>query len=253
MLNHHRLFIPESLEIDQQLTLPQDKAHYIQRVLRLPEQSPVWLFNGQGGAYRATVHHQGKKVLARIHEFDPTERELGLKINVAQGLATGDKMDWVIEKAVEMGVFAFAPIAAQRSVLKLAPARMEKRVAHWQRIIEAASAQCGRNRLMRLDPPKNLEDYLRDQREQLQAPGQGLILCHQDATHDFVQAFAPPVGGWSQLHLLIGPEGGWSDEEVACALDYGARPLLFGQRVLRTETAAIALVGALRGYLHCLD
>lgn len=248
-----RIYISAPLSVEQEITLPKDKAHYIQRVLRLPPESQVILFNGQGGEYLARLHYQGKTVQAVIEEFYDTNRELSLHITVAQGLATGDKMDWIIEKCVEMGVHAFAPIAAQHSVLKLNAERAEKRVAHWQRIIEAASAQCGRNQLMQLSPPASLRSFLDRIADKAQSPGHGIILCHQIATTDFVRALTPPPEGWKHLYLLIGPEGGWSDEEVEIALAHQARPLLFGPRVLRTETAAIGLVGAIRGFLQCLD
>lgn len=252
-MTYSRIYISAPLAVDQEITLPKDKAHYIQRVLRLPAQSQVILFNDQGGEYLARLRFDGKTVHAHIEDFRDVDRELGLRLTVAQGLATGDKMDWIIEKAVEMGVYRFAPIAAQHSILKLSAQRAEKRVAHWQRIIEAASAQCGRNRLMQLEAPQTLGDFLDQIADQASAPGHGIILCHQIATTDFVQALTPPQGGWQHLYLLVGPEGGWSNEEVEMALAHKARPLLFGPRVLRAETAAIGLVGAIRGFLHCLD
>lgn len=265
-----RLFIPNTLKVGQNIIFSKDKAHYIQRVLRLPAQSKVTLFNDQGGEYLAQIHHHGKSVQAQILAFRPIERELPLRITIAQGLATGDKMDWIIEKAVEMGVAALAPIAAQRSTLKLSGTRAARRLEHWQRIIESASAQCGRNRLMQLYPPSSLGDFLdrlplpttqnkqtasMKQAEQgvAEQAGTGIILCHQDAHTDFTEALRPPQGGWQDLYLLIGPEGGWSPAEVDKAKAMGARALLFGPRVLRTETAAIALVGAIRGYLQCID
>lgn len=252
-MTYSRIFTPDTLSAEQEITLPKDKAHYIQRVLRLPPESQVILFNGQGGEYLARLTYVGKEVRAFIQKHRAIERELSLQITVAQGLATGDKMDWIIEKAVEMGVYAFAPIAAQHSVLKLTPERAQKRVVHWQRIIEAASAQCGRNQLMQLSPPESLRTFLDRIAASAQAPGHGIILCHQTATTDFTEALSPPPQGWRHLYLLIGPEGGWSEEEVRMALHHQARPLLFGPRVLRTETAAIGLVGAIRGFLNCLD
>lgn len=252
-MSYPRFFIPGPLTVNETINLPEDKAHYIQRVLRLPDQSRITLFNGQGGEYEASIRLQAKSVQAQLLRFVDIERELSIGITVAQGLATGDKMDWVIEKSVEMGVHEFAPIAAQHSVLKLTPKRAGKRVAHWQRIIEAASAQCGRNRLMALSGPERLADFLQRIAPMAAQPGHGILLCHQIADTDFIRSLSPPAEGWQHLYVLIGPEGGWSDEEVALAMNYGARPLLFGHRVLRTETAAIALVGAIRGYLHCLD
>jgi len=245
-----RLFIPNTLKVGQNIIFSKDKAHYIQRVLRLPKQSKITLFNGQGGEYLAEIFFQKNQVGAYVQQFKAQERELNLKITIAQGLATGNKMDWVIEKTVEMGAYSFIPIAAERSTVKLTQERAEKRVAHWQRIVEAASAQCGRNRLMKLSAPLTLKAYLQSCAAETQTLGHGLILCHHETKKDYINALTPPTVGWQHLHILIGPEGGWSEQEVALATSFGARPLLFGPRVLRTETAAIALIGAIRGFLN---
>lgn len=244
-----RFFYADSLQSQARILLPKELAHYMQRVLRLTDQSPVVLFNGQGGEYHATLEYEGKLVYAHIGAHHAIERELPWAISVAQGLATGDKMDWICEKAVEMGVAQLFPIAARYSTLKLVGERQEKRLQHWQRIAQAASEQCGRNQIMPVHPVLTLSQLIQQHSTKAQ-----FIFCDPDAKDDFPtvleQAAQSNTHHWV---LLIGPEGGWSEEEKEIALEAGAMGMRFGSRVLRTETAAIALVGAIRGQLGWTD
>lgn len=238
--------------LEQGLAIHLDKAiaHYMQRVLRLPEQSQVLLFNGQGGEYLARLHYKGKAAQAEVLQFNNIERELPWSISIAQGLATGDKMDWICEKAVEMGATSLIPIAAKHSTLKLSGERLKKRLAHWQRIAQAASEQCGRNRLLTVEALQTIAQ-LTQQTADFQAQ---LLFCDPDADQDFPAALAQAAQR-NNTHwiLLIGPEGGWSEDEKKMALAAGAITMRFGSRVLRTETAAIALLGAIRGQLGWVD
>jgi len=153
-------------------------------------------------------------------------------------------MDWVVEKAVELGAARVSPIAAQRSVLQLSGPRLEKRVAHWQRIAQSAAEQCGRNRLMTVDAPLTLEAWLAQ-------PAEGLrVLCHPEADQDLA-ATLQGAPDQAAITLLVGPEGGWSDKELEAARKAGVQAVRFGPRVLRTETAGLALlsaISALRGW-----
>ena len=238
--------------LDQDLPVSLDKAtaHYMQRVLRLPDQSQVLLFNGQGGEYQACLHYEGKGVEAQILQFNNIERELPWRITIAQGLATGDKMDWVCEKAVEMGASSLIPIAAKHSTLKLSGERLDKRLSHWQRIAQAASEQCGRNRLLVIEPLLTIAQLT----QSLDLSATQLLFCDPDAQQDFPAAIKQ-AAELNNKHwiLLIGPEGGWSEEEKKMAVAAGAIAMRFGSRVLRTETAAIALLGAIRGQLGWID
>lgn len=250
-----RFFCPLDLatafEQHRATSLDSALAHYMQRVLRLSDQSQVVLFNGQGGQYTATLHYEGKAVQAQLTAFDPIERELPWQIGIAQGLATGDKMDWVCEKSVEMGASHLYPIAAQHSTLKLSGPRLEKRLAHWQRIAQAASEQCGRNQILRVEPLQNLAELLAQCTDTTQTT---VLFCDPDAEQDFPTAINQ-AAMINRRHwiLLIGPEGGWSEEEKKMARESGAIAMRFGARVLRTETAAIALLGAIRGQLGWVD
>lgn len=223
------------LAAHSRIELPKDLAHHALRVLRLRPGSTISLFDGAGGEYTATLQSDGKAAWADTQAFSPIERELPGHITLLQGMASGDKMDWIIEKAVEMGVTRIVPIAAQRSVLQLSGPRLEKRLLHWQRITMAASEQCGRNRLMIVDAPTTLAQAL----PTIEAGV--VLLCHPEGGHTLAQGLPADT---RRIALLVGPEGGWNEAELVCAHQSGALPLVLGPRILRTETAAIALTAA---------
>lgn len=240
-----RFHVDLSLQPGARLALPDSVAHHALRVLRLREGDEVVLFDGRGGQYSARLEIQGKQAYAQLGAYDPREAELPGRVILAQALPSGDKMDWVIEKAVELGASCVTPIAAQRSVLQLSGARLEKRVAHWTRIAQSAAEQCGRNRLMAVDAPMGL-------REWLEQPATGLrVLCHPDAIATLADVLAASAERepLQSLSLLVGPEGGWSEAELALAAQCGVQPVRFGPRVLRTETAGLALISAVTAML----
>lgn len=239
-----RFFCPAPLAPSTTIELPTDLAHHAIRVLRLKSDSDIILFNGQGGQYSARLLIDGKQGLAAIGEHDPVENELDGDITLVQGIAAGDKMDWIIEKAVELGARQLIPITAQRSVLQLSGERLRKRLLHWRRIAQAASEQSGRNRIMEIQEPLPLRDYL----VQSTTPPQATLFCHPGSPQTLAQALAAEQNA---LSLLVGPEGGWSVEEQAAVEKHGLTPVSFGKRVLRTETAGLALIAAisaLRGW-----
>ncbi len=241
-----RFYCPEPISARQTLALPESVAHHV-RVRRLAAGSQIILFDGRGGELPGILDFQGKKALVTLLDLHPVEHELAGELCLFQGLPSGDKMDWVIEKAVELGISRLVPVSAQRSILKLSGPRLEKRLAHWQGIIEAASEQCGRNRLMHISPPQVLEDALA-----MPVIGDRL-LCDPAATEDLE---ARLTGSHSKakteraLTLLVGPEGGWSPEELGHCARNGAQPIRFGTRVLRTETAGLALAAAATALLR---
>jgi 16S rRNA (uracil1498-N3)-methyltransferase len=235
-----RFYCPEPIFAGQELALPAPLAHHI-RVRRLEAGDTVVLFDGRGGEIAGTLSFEGKKTIVLLGEHIPKEAELRGEITLIQALPTGDKMDWIIEKAVELGVHRIIPVAAQRSVLKLSGPRLEKRLEHWRGIITSASEQCGRNRLMSLSAPQSLEDAIA-----AIAPEQRLM-CDPEADHtlaEHVAASHQQPRMINALTLLIGPEGGWSPEETAVATRRGVTRIRFGLRVLRTETAGLAMVAA---------
>lgn len=232
-----RFHLPLTLAPGGRVALPDDIAHHALRVLRLRDGDDIIVFNGDHGQFRATLSVQTRDLaLALISTPEPCLTEPAGRITLVQGLPSGDKMDWIVEKAVELGVHAIVPIAADRSVLRLSGERLEKRVRHWQRVAQAACEQSGRIRIPQVSAPVSLATWL-------QAPVGRPLLCHPHATQGLTP-YLRSQPGLDALSLLIGPEGGWSDEELAQATRAGVDTVRFGARVLRTETAGLALLAA---------
>jgi len=232
-----RFFCPLPLAVGAAVELPDAVARHVQ-VLRLSCGDQIVLFNGEGGEYVAVLTTlEKRRARAEIKTFSPREAELPYALTLAQALPEGSKMDWIVEKAVELGVAAVVPVAAQRSVVRLSAERAAKKMEHWQGVIAAASEQCGRNRLAHLAEPIDLHDWLRQRNLHcriLFSPRAGQSLSDWARHH-------PPQA----LSLLVGPEGGLSEQEEEAALAQGMIALSLGSRVLRTETAGLAAVAAL--------
>jgi len=241
-----RFFVDAALAADTVVELPDTVVRHV-HVLRLSPEDPITLFNGQGGSYSATLAEIGKRsASARISAHDATEAEPPFAVTLAQGLAGGDKMDWLIEKAVELGVAAIQPLQAQRSVVRLSGERAAKRQAHWQALIEAACEQCGRNRLPALAPMSTFDAWL------AAAPATGnRLLLSPRAVAPLPELARTHADAWRAkgVTLLIGPEGGLSPEEEAAARHAGFIGVSLGPRILRTETAGLACLATLNAIL----
>jgi 16S rRNA (uracil1498-N3)-methyltransferase len=231
-----RFYCPAPLSPGHTVELPASVAHHL-HVLRMQPGEALTLFDGCGGQYAALLADIGKKrASATIGAFEDVEAELPFEVTLAQGLPEGSKMDWIIEKAVELGVAAVQPLVAHRSVVRLSGERAEKRHAHWQGVIEAASEQCGRNRLAQLRPVTELK-------RSLEPDGQVRILFSPRADES--------LAGWARrtppqaVTIMVGPEGGFTPEEESAAVAAGAFALSLGPRVLRTETAGVAAIASL--------
>jgi 16S rRNA (uracil1498-N3)-methyltransferase len=232
-----RFFSSTPLAAHTTIELPDALAHHAIRVLRLKPDSDIVLFDGQGGQYAAKLIFDGKRGHAVLSGHDPVEAELEGRITLVQGIPAGDKMDWVIEKAVELGAIRVIPIAARRSVLQLSGDRLRKRLEHWRRIAQAASEQSGRNRIMEIAEPCSLERYLADG----MTDAASTLFCQPGSPRSLAQALH---AGQTELSFLVGPEGGWSDEEQELVARHTLTGVSFGKRVLRTETAGLALIAA---------
>ena len=233
-----RFYCPDPISGNKTLALPASVAHHI-RVRRLAAGCEIVLFDGQGGDITGVLDFDGKTAQVRLGDRSQQETELGGALTLLQGLPSGDKMDWIIEKAVELGVQRLIPITAQRSVLKLSGDRLAKRLVHWQGIVISASEQCGRNRLMQVLPPQDLEQTLTNKNLGL------MLLCDPAAKDDLSATLLKQRAAASAgVSFLIGPEGGWSNEELQTSRQAKVSSVRFGQRVLRSETAGLALVAA---------
>jgi 16S rRNA (uracil1498-N3)-methyltransferase len=233
-----RFYCPGPLIPGATADLPEALAHHL-HVVRQQAGAELVLFNGDGGQYRATLAELGKKrASALIVSHEAVDVELPYAVTLAQALPEASKMDWIIEKAVELGVAAIEPLAAQRCVVRLSGERAEKRQAHWQGVIVAASEQSGRNRLAQLAP---VEDFGR----WLARPAAGpRILLSPRATESLAEWAR--ARGPQAVTLMVGPEGGFAPAEEDAALAQGALALSMGPRVLRTETAALAALATLQ-------
>ncbi len=226
------------MAVQEEFVLPPEVAHHVLRVMRMQQGDVLVLFDGQGGEHHVRLQHirQGQVTVAR-EAFVPRETESPLQLWLGQSLCASEKMDWVFQKAVELGVNRCSPLQSERSVVRLGGDRAERRQGHWQRVVEAACEQSGRNRIPRVDPVQPMRDWLVD----LPAGGLKLILSPQGQAA--LNQLEPPAG---PVILLVGPEGGFGEGEEAAAAAAGFLPLRLGPRVLRTETAALALLSALQ-------
>ena len=233
-----RFYCQQPLEINLLLSLPEHIAHHIQ-VLRLEVGDVITLFNGEGGEYAASIEYvEKKRVAARLKTFSPREAEPAHGLALAQVLPEGNKMDWIVEKAVELGVTSIQPLVSNRSVIRLSAERATKKMAHWKGILAAASEQCGRNRLPHLADPLPYQRWIdqQDLHPRLLLSPRGSQSLSAWAKHHPAQA----------VTLIIGPEGGLAPAEEHSAITHGALCLTLGKRILRTETAGLAAIAALQ-------
>jgi 16S rRNA (uracil1498-N3)-methyltransferase len=234
-----RFYCPPPLPSGGTFDLPADVAHHASRVLRLREGDAVQIFDGLGNERHGVIAGIGGKraVIGSITAVD-SDRESPLKVLLAQALSSSEKMDWVIQKATELGVTEIQPIDTERSVARLSAERAAKRLEHWQQVAISACEQCGRNTLPQIHAPLDIMAWLQQMQK---SPDAKFILLPQGAAP--LQAQAKPQG---RIALLIGAEGGFTQAESDSALRCGFTPILMGPRVLRTETAAIAGLAALQ-------
>ena len=220
------------------ITLPEDSAAHLVRVLRLREGEACVLFNGDGHDYDATLASATKRgVDAQVTDARAVDNESPLRIVLLQGIARGEKMDLILQKATELGVAAIIPVMAERTEVKLDAERTEKRVAHWRSVIASACEQSGRARLPSLSAPASLADAARD-------VGTGATKLTLDPTGDVALATVEIASG--AVVVAIGPEGGWSPRDRDTLSAAGFTGLRLGPRILRTETAGLAAIAALQ-------
>lgn len=234
-----RFYCPPPLPLSGSFDLPPDAAHHAARVLRLREGDAVQIFDGNGNECRGVIAElSGRRVVVGNIAATNTNRESPLQVVLAQALSSSEKMDWVIQKATELGVAEFQPLDTGRSVARLTAERAAKRIEHWQQVAIAACEQCGRNLLPKLHAPLDIMVWLQQMQKMADAK---FILLPQGAVS--MHAQAKPQG---KVVLLIGAEGGFTRAESDAALHCGFIPIRMGARVLRTETAAIAGLAALQ-------
>ena len=237
-MSNLRFYSAENLIIGATVKLSENAATHATRVLRLNEGDVINLFNGDGFDYTCElVLVKKNEVLAKVKGSTAINNEPPLNITLLQGISSGDRMDYTIQKAVELGIKQIQPIATERSVVKLSAERAEKRVEHWQNVVIAACEQCGRATIPIVSAPKTLANWLA---ANPQAASTRVLLNPIGAKR--LAEIAKPTG---EIQLLIGAEGGLSNAEIDIAISHGFQSVILGPRILRTETAALAAVSVM--------
>jgi 16S rRNA (uracil1498-N3)-methyltransferase len=236
-----RIYQPQALSSGQIISLSVAATAHLRRVLRLQVGDNFIVFNGEGGEFNAKIIAQNKQtVSAKLGQYEAVNRESPLNIILVQAVLRTDKMDYVLQKAVELGVTRLVPLITAHSTLKLSKERWQKRYLHWQGVISAACEQSGRTRLAALEDPMTFDRGLSD----LKADKRLILLPEARQDNPFVSSLPH-----RSVVVLVGPEGGWSEDEAKLAVAAGYSPLRLGPRILRTETAGLVAVSLLQSLL----
>lgn len=236
-MRKHRFYIDQDIVLNTTLELSDDISHQINRVLRLRIADQIYLFNNSGAEFTANIENITRKnTTILITSRSETILESPLKINLGQVIGKGEKIDWVIQKATELGVHSITPLYSSRSISQPVQDRAVHKIEHWQKIAIAACSQCWRNIIPTINPPQNINDWTATSTE-----AQKLILSPSPSSQrirDFNIS--------SSVTVLIGPEGGFSETEIAHAISHQFIPVSLGPRILRTETAGLAAIAILQ-------
>lgn len=236
-----RFYCPLPLFANTEIRLPGAVAHHAKKVLRLEPGDRVTLFDGDGGEYQGAISRYEKDaVIAVVLDRNPIERESPLSITIAQAVLNAEKMDGVVQKAVELGVTRIQPLGSTRGVVRLDSERARRRVDHWRNIAIAACEQCGRNRIPEIAPLTAIPDWLARLKHSGADPARFLLSPSAELR------LRDLPGPAQEMVVMIGPEGGFSAEEELAAQAVGFNALALGPRVLRTETVAPAVLAAMQ-------
>jgi 16S rRNA (uracil1498-N3)-methyltransferase len=248
-----RCFVPAALAGQSQLMLPEGPSTHIARVLRLRAGAALTLFDGRGGEFEATilaVEKRGVRVQLGVHHA--IEREAPVAVRLLQCVIRAERMDFIVQKATELGVAAIVPIQSRHGVVRLDESAMQRRQRHWQAIATGACEQCGRNRIPELHAPLSFEVACTGEGEAVAAGAavQARLLLDPTAARSLAQTLeSPPLKPLTAVSVMIGPEGGFGDDEIALAREHGFQICSLGPRVLRAETAPIAALAVIQGLL----
>ncbi|HBZ29369.1 MAG TPA: 16S rRNA (uracil(1498)-N(3))-methyltransferase [Nitrosomonas nitrosa] len=242
-----RFYYPGSLSSGQMMVLPMNISHHAIRVLRLKQGDTLILFNGRGGEFSGSIEHIDKSnCTVRLSKFHEVERESPLTIHLVQAVCVNEKMDWIIQKSVELGVSHIQPVTANRSVVRLSEARAHKRRLHWQQIAIAACEQCGRNHVPELLPLQSISEWfsqqLTNKPKNTKCKLAYRFMLSASANKRLTEY--PSPAREDSITLLIGPEGGFTDDEEKAAFSIGFMPVRLGPRILRTESAGLVAIAA---------
>lgn len=233
-----RVYVPDITMTDQKISLNAAVSNYLLRVLRLKLNDAFKIFDGKGNEFHAQIIENIKNcAVVKVGDGIINLAESPLRIHLGQAVSRGEKMDYTLQKAVELGVNSITPLFTERTEVKLSSERLANRLEHWRKVMISACEQCGRNYLPTLHTPMALHNWLLMREESVK------FILHPDASSQPLKTFSL-VG--NEVCLLIGPEGGFSIDEVKLAKQAGFQPLRLGPRVLRTETAGPATIAAIQ-------
>ena len=232
-----RVYHPHRLQVGRDVTLDEAGSHHVARVMRMKPGEALILFDGTCGEHQGIIRTvERAAVRVRIERFDPVERESPLRIGLVQVISAGERMEFTLQKAVELGAAWIQPLVARRSKVRLEGERAERRVAHWQRVVAAACEQCGRNRVPVVRPIVELPEWLAQD-------SRCVRLMLDPAATQALSATARPAG---EIEVLAGAEAGFADDELELLAGHGCVAVKLGPRVLRTETAGLAALAGLQ-------
>lgn len=231
-----RIFSSKALSVSTEIELDKEAGTHISRVLRMSTGQQIELFNGDGFSYFAQIQAiERNQVSVRVVEALEATNESPLNIHLFQGVSRGDKMELTLQKGVELGVTQFTPLITERCGVKLDEKRWQKKLEHWQKVIESACEQCGRNTIPALHPVIKMQAALSQFND-------NSFFMHPEGKQSFKSISADTN---LEIQLWVGSEGGFSDEEISWVEAHGCKPVQLGPRVLRTETAALAAVSVM--------
>jgi 16S rRNA (uracil1498-N3)-methyltransferase len=229
-----RIYYPGKIELGEPMHLPKEQSHHLATVLRATAGESLILFNGQGGEYECDIESIRKNaVIVNLRNYVNINRESPLPIILAQGISRGERMDYTVQKATELGVTEIQPMFTEYGT-KLPEDRAEKKIAHWQAIAISAAEQSGRTAIPLIKPPLPFREVLKLK---------GTLMIGDTEASEPIKALTPPN---PPVILLIGPEGGFADHEIAAATQAGAKRISLGPRILRTETAGMIAIALLQ-------
>ncbi len=232
-----RLYIQPPLTTEREITLDDEQGHYLRHVMRLRNGDPVILFDGKGGEHEAIIHRLGKSgTVCHIGKHIPVSREMSCKTHIIQAACRGEKIEGVLQKGTELGAASFQIVRTERSALKLAGNKLEARLKRWRKIVIEAAEQSGRTRIPSLHWCHSLAE--------IYFTGQSYAM-HPLAAQTWTQA-RKRISQTDEIDFVIGPEGGLSERDLDALTEMGCHTLLFGPRIMRTETAAPALLAAIQ-------
>lgn len=231
-----RVYFAQPLKTGASLLLNKEEAHYLITVLRLKNEAPLFVFNGEGGEFKASLQLKDKKASLLIEEYQPDKITSPLQLHLGQSILRGDKMDWVIEKATELGITEITPLIAKRCLVKITKERFESRLKHWQKIAISAAEQCGRTKLPLIHAPSSLEDFIKQ-------PFDGLSLFFHMQGHSLKEH---PKN--IAYRFVLGPESGFDCNEINYLKAAHFAQIDLGPRILRAETASIVATSLLQGF-----